>query len=71
VVQIAQPFLLPSKTDANGLIPHRRNRAGYYVIVAETGTGWAQLTDQFGMISEWTLIQAGEQYDIETLTLEE
>jgi len=35
-----------------------------------TATGWAQLTDQFGITSEKTLIQAGEQYDIETLTLE-
>ena len=30
-----------------------------------------QLTDQFGITSERTLIQAGEKYDIETLTLEE
>jgi hypothetical protein len=31
---------------------------------------WAQLTDQFGITSERTLIQAGEEHDIETLTLE-
>ena len=45
--------------------------AGYYVIVAEAETGWAGLTDQFGITSERTLIRAREHYDIETLTLEE
>lgn len=38
---------------------------------AETSTGWARLTDEFGITSEKTLIQAGEAYDIETLTLEQ
>ena len=66
-----QPFFLSTKTDANGIFLFEDVPAGYYVIVAETGTGWAQLTDQFGITSEKTLIQAGEQYDIETLTLEE
>jgi len=66
-----QPFFLSTKTDANGVFLFEDIPAGYYVIVAETDTGWARLTDQFGITSERTLIQAGEQYDIETLTLEE
>jgi len=67
-----QPFFLSTKTDANGVFLIENVPAGYYVIVAETGDGsWAQLTDQFGISSEKTLIQAGEQYDIETLTLDE
>jgi len=67
-----QPFFLSTRTDANGAFLIENVPAGYYVIVAETGDGsWAQLTDQFGITSEKTLIQAGEQYDIETLKLEE
>jgi len=66
-----QPFFLSTQTNAEGVFLIENVPAGYYVIVAETATGWAQLTDQFGIISERTLIQAGEQYDIETLTLEE
>ena len=66
-----QPFFLTTKTDANGVFLFENVPAGYYVIVAETDTGWAQLTDEFGITSEKTLIQAGEAYDIETLTLEE
>jgi len=66
-----QPFFLSTKTDANGVFLFAEVPAGYYVIVADTGGGWAVLTDQFGIASERTLIEAGEQYDIETLTLEE
>jgi hypothetical protein len=66
-----QPFFLSTSTDADGAFLIENVPAGYYVIVAETDTGWAQLVDQFGIISERTLIQAGEQADIETLTLEE
>ena len=65
-----QPFFLSTKTDANGTFLIENIPAGYYVIVAETGTGWAQLVDNFGITSERTLIEAGEQHDIETLTLE-
>lgn len=66
-----QPFFLSTKTDADGVFLFAEVPAGYYVIVADTGGGWAVLTDQFGLSSERKLIQAGEQYDIETLTLEE
>ncbi len=65
-----QPFFLSTKTDADGAFLFENVPAGYYVIVAETSTGWAQLTDQYGITSERTLIQVGEKYDIETLTLE-
>ena len=65
-----QPFFLSTRTDANGVFLFEDVPTGYYVIVAETATGWARLTDEFGITSEKTLIQAGEAYDIETLTLE-
>jgi hypothetical protein len=55
-----QPFFLSTKTDADGIFLIDNVPTGYYVIVAETGDGsWAQLTDQFGITSERTLIQAG------------
>ncbi|HEX2995436.1 MAG TPA: two-component regulator propeller domain-containing protein [Anaerolineales bacterium] len=66
-----QPFFLSTKTNADGVFLIEDVPAGYYVIVAETGDGWAQLTDQVGISSERTLIQAGEKYDIKTLTLDD
>ena len=67
-----QPFFLSTKTTADGTFLIENVPAGYYVIVAETSAdSWAQLTDQYGITSEKTLIQAGEQYDIKTLKLEE
>jgi hypothetical protein len=67
-----QPFTLSTKTDADGVFLIENVPAGYYVIVADTGDGsWAQLTDQYGISSERTLIQAGEAHDIGTLTIEE
>jgi hypothetical protein len=67
-----QPFFLTTKTGADGTFLIENVPAGYYVIVAETGAdSWAQLTDEFGISSEKTLIQAGEKYDVGTLKLEE
>lgn len=66
-----QPFFLTTRTDTDGAFLIENVPAGYYVIITETGTGWARLVDDFGISSERTLVQAGEQYDIETLTLEE
>jgi hypothetical protein len=65
-----QPFFLSTTTDADGGFSFEDVPAGYYVIVAETDTGWAQLTDQFGIGSERTLVPAGEQVDVGTLTVE-
>ncbi len=65
-----QPFFLFTETDENGVFLIENVPTGYYVIVAETGTGWAQLTDTYGITSERTFIEAGQQYDIGTLTLE-
>lgn len=66
-----QPFFLSTKTDASGAFLIENVPAGYYVIVCETEAGkWAQLTDQFGISSERTLIAAGEAHDIKTLTLD-
>ena len=67
-----QPYFLSTKTNAEGVFLIENVPAGYYVIVADTGGGsWAQLTDQYGISSERTLIGAGEAYDIGALTLEE
>jgi hypothetical protein len=67
-----QPFFLSTKTGADGTFLIENVPAGYYVIVAETSTdNWAQLTDQYGISSERTLIQPGEKHDIETLKLQE
>jgi hypothetical protein len=66
-----QPFFLSTETDANGIFRFENVPTGYYVFVAETGDGWAQLTTEFGIGSERSLIQPGEDYDIGTLTLEE
>lgn len=65
-----QPFFISTQTDENGVFLIEDVPTGHYVIVAETGAGWAQLTDQFGISSERTLIAAGEKHDIGTLTLE-
>ncbi|MFN8432744.1 MAG: hypothetical protein U0V18_01925 [Anaerolineales bacterium] len=66
-----QPFFLRTQTDANGVFTFTDVPAGYYVIVAETGDGsWAQLTDEFGIGSERTLLPAGQPYDIGPLTLQ-
>jgi hypothetical protein len=57
-----QPFTLSTKTDANGVFLIENVPAGYYVIVADTGDGsWAQLTDQYGISSERTLIRPGRR----------
>lgn len=66
-----QPFSLSTQTDANGAFTFTDVPAGYYVIVSETGDGWAQLTDEFGIGSERTLLPAGQPYDIGVLTLKE
>ena len=66
------PSFLSTKTNAEGDFLIENVPAGYYVIVAESSPGnWAQLTDQYGISSERTLIGAGEAHDIQTLTLQE
>jgi len=66
-----QPFFLTTQTNAEGVFLIDNVPTGYYIIVSETDHDtWAQLTDQFGISSERTLIQAGEAYDVGTLTLE-
>jgi len=66
-----QPFFLSTETDANGVFTFENVPSGYYVLVAETGDSWAQLTTEFGFGSERTPIEPGQAYDIGTLTLEE
>ena len=65
-----QPFFLSTKTDETGAFTFENVPPGYYVIVSETGSSWAQLTDQFGISSQRLLLTPGEKHDLETLTLE-
>jgi len=66
-----QPFFLTTKTDQDGAFTFENVPAGYYVIVSENGSGgWAQLSDQFGISSERTLVKPGEKVDVGTLTLD-
>ena len=65
-----QPFFLSTKTDEKGAFKIEDIPAGYYVIASETATGWAQLTTEFGIGSERTLIAAGKKVDVGTLTLQ-
>lgn len=64
-----QPFFLSTETDDDGEFTFRDIPPGYYVLVAETDSGWVQLTDQFGIGSERTLVEPDEDYDIGTLTV--
>jgi len=66
-----QPFFLSTQTDANGVFLLENVPASYYVTVVDTGSGWAQLADQFGNLSERNLVEPGEEHDMKTLTLEE
>jgi hypothetical protein len=66
-----QPFFLTTKTDQDGAFTFENVPTGYYVIVSENGSGgWAQLSDQFGISSERTLVKPGEKVDVGTLTLD-
>jgi hypothetical protein len=66
-----QPFFLTTKTDQDGAFTFENVPTGYYVIVSENGSGgWAQLSDQFGISSERTLVKPGEKVDVGNLTLD-
>ena len=49
----------------------KRKRFGHIKVTHQSADKAETDTDEFGITFEKTLIQAGEAYDIETLTLEE
>jgi hypothetical protein len=66
-----QPFFLTGKSDAEGRFHFENVPAGYYTLVMQIGDGWAQLTGDFGFISEQVLIQPGQSTDIGDITMKE
>lgn len=66
-----QPFFLSNKTDKDGIFEFNDVPPGYYVIVAETKSGWVELTGQFGDDPvERILIEPGKDYDFGSLNVE-
>ncbi len=65
-----QPFVLSTTTNAGGVFLFENVPAGYYVLAAETDSGWAQLTTEFGIGSERTLVLPGQAVDMGLLTLQ-
>jgi hypothetical protein len=64
-----QAFFLSTQTDEQGAFSIENIPVGYYLIVSETHTGWAELTTKFGIGSERILISAGEKADVGILKL--
>ena len=66
-----QPFFLSEKTDKDGEFTFDDVPPGYYIIVAETASGWVELTGQIGDDPvERTLVEPGEDHDFGTLNVE-
>jgi streptogramin lyase len=59
-----QPFFLQTRTDAQGIFRFDDVPVGSYVLIAETGDGFALLTDDFGIGSEMIPVFEGEETDI-------
>ncbi len=59
-----QPFFLQTATDAQGAFRFDDLPVGSYVLVAETDTGFALLTDDVGIGSEMIPVTAGQETDI-------
>jgi len=66
-----QPFFLTGATDAEGKFSFENVPPGYYTIVMQVGDGWAQLTGDFGSVSEQVLVKSGESTDVGDITMQE
>jgi hypothetical protein len=65
-----QPFFVTGTTDAEGNFVFENLPTGYYTLVMKVGDGWAQLTGEFGSISEQVLVRPGQDEDIGDITIE-
>ncbi len=64
-----QPYFMSVKTDSDGKFTFNEVPPGYYVLVAQTKSGWVKLNDQLADGSERTLIESGKQFDAGTLNV--
>ena len=56
-----QPFVRQAETDADGYFTIPDLPAGFYVITANTGDSWTQLTTDLGLASDRMLVEAGQE----------
>lgn len=62
-----QPFSLSEKTDKDGKFTFEDVPPGYYVLVAETESGWVELTDQVSSGADRILLAPDQDLDAGTL----
>lgn len=58
-----QPFFMSETTDKDGEFTFDEIPPGYYVLVAETESGWVELTDQLDTDLDRLLIEPGKDYE--------
>ncbi len=66
-----QPFFLQGTTDADGNFRFEDVPAGYYTIVMQTKTGWAQLSSEYASVSEQVLVEPGKTAEVGTIVVDE
>lgn len=66
-----QPFFLSTTTDKDGKFTFDSVLPGYYVITAQTKSGWVILTKQVGDGTERTLLEPGKDYDAGSLNVDD
>ena len=66
-----QAFLMQGQTNVDGTFSLAGIPAGYYILTVETNDGWAQLVGQFGTFSERVLVEAGQDSQLDEITIEQ